>query len=203
MTVIPGWYTRDVSRETSEALIEYAALITKWTRKINLVSANSIHDLMTRHIWDSAQIYDAQNGTWVDLGSGGGLPGIVVAILRKGDGIKDETILIESDQRKATFLRTCIRTLDLHATVVAERIETAAPADAHIISARALTNLTDLLPLAHRHLAPGGTCLLLKGATWQDEIQQAKQAWRFSYAATPSKTNTEAAVLEIRDIARV
>ncbi|MEO0667735.1 MAG: 16S rRNA (guanine(527)-N(7))-methyltransferase RsmG [Pseudomonadota bacterium] len=203
MTSAPSWYTRDVSRETLEGLTEYVALIEKWTRKINLIAPSTIPDLEHRHIWDSAQIYHGQSGTWADLGSGGGLPGIVVAILRKGEGAQDETVLIESDQRKATFLRTCVRTLGLNARVVADRIETAAPEQAQVVSARALINLSELLPLAQRHLAPGGTCVLLKGAKWQEEIAQAEQAWRFSYSATPSKTNPEAAVLEIRDIERV
>ncbi|WP_299684582.1 16S rRNA (guanine(527)-N(7))-methyltransferase RsmG [uncultured Tateyamaria sp.] len=199
----PRWYTRDVSRETSEALAEYAALIEKWTRKINLISPSTIPDIMDRHIWDSAQIYGGQQGIWADLGSGGGLPGIVIAILRKGEGSNDQTILIESDQRKATFLRTCVRSFDLNAAVVAERIEMADPAGAHVISARALINLTDLILLAHRHMAPDAACVLLKGARWREEIAQAEQAWRFSCAAKPSKTNPEAAILEIRDIERV
>ena len=203
MMSAPGWYRRDVSRETLDALTEYAALIEKWTRKINLIAPSTIPDLAERHIWDSAQIFQGQNGTWVDLGSGGGLPGIVIAILRKGEGATDQTVMIESDQRKATFLRTCIRALDLNARVVANRIENAEPEKAQTVSARALINLPELLPLALRHMAPGGSCVLLKGAKWPQEIAQAEQAWRFSYSATPSKTNAEAAVLDIRDIERV
>ncbi len=203
MSAVPGWYARNVSRETSDALIEYTALIEKWTRKINLVSPTTIPDIGQRHIWDSAQIYGGQPGIWADLGSGGGLPGLVIAILRKGEGLTDETVLIESDQRKATFLRTCARTLQLNVRVLAERIEQAPPTDATVVSARALINLSDLLPLAQRHLTADGTCILLKGAKWREEIAQAEQSWRFSCDATPSKTNNEAALLKIRDIERV
>ena len=199
----PDWYSRDVSRETSQALAEYAALIRKWTRKINLVSPGTLDALEDRHIWDSAQIYAGQTGVWSDLGSGGGLPGVVIAILRKGEGINDPVHLIESDQRKAAFLRTCARTLDINVRVVAERIEAAGPVNAVIVSARALINLNDLLPLALRHLNDAGHCLLLKGERWREEIAVAETSWRFSYTATPSKTNANAAVLDIRDIQRV
>ena len=203
MSSVPSWYERDVSRETSEALTEYAALIAKWTRKINLVAPSTVPDLMQRHIWDSAQVFHGQTGLWADLGSGGGLPGIVVAILRKGEGIEDLTALVESDQRKAAFLRTCVRTFDLSVQIVADRIERAEPLHAQTLSARALINLAEFMPFAERHLGPDGTCVLLKGARWKEEIAQAQHAWRFSYAATPSKTNPEAAVLGIKDIARV
>lgn len=203
MSNVPDWYRRDVSRETIEALAEYAALIEKWTRKINLISTNSVDAINERHIWDSAQVYTGQSGVWVDLGSGGGLPGIVVALLRKGEGGADQTTLIESDQRKATFLRTCARTLSLNVSVVAERIEESSPIHGDIVSARALTNLEDLLPLALRHMKPDAECVLLKGATWKQEIADAERSWRFSCVATPSKTNPEAAVLTIKDIARV
>lgn len=203
MTAVPRWLERDVSRETLDALEEYAALILKWTRKINLISASTQDEIFDRHIWDSAQIYSGQTGTWADLGSGGGLPGVVIAILRQGDGIQDSTVLIESDQRKATFLRTCGRTLGLNLKVVAERIETAEPAQAAVVSARALINLPELLAFADRHLAENGTCVLLKGATWQQEVAQARRHWQFSCRETQSKTHAQAAILEIRDIARV
>ncbi len=108
---VPSWYDRDVSRETLEALASYAELLRRWTTKINLIAKSTIDDVENRHIWDSAQAYTGQSGRWLDLGSGGGLPAVVVAILAKGEGRDLNVICVESDLRKATFLRTCAREL--------------------------------------------------------------------------------------------
>ncbi|MEM6758878.1 MAG: 16S rRNA (guanine(527)-N(7))-methyltransferase RsmG [Pseudomonadota bacterium] len=199
----PDWLERDVSRETLEALAHYGELIRKWTHKINLVSHNTLSDLETRHIWDSAQIFNADSGKLVDVGSGAGLPGVVLAILRKGDGISGKTVLIESDQRKCAFLRTCARELGLDVDIIASRIEAAEPQSADIFCARALASLTVLLGFAERHLNPGGYCIFQKGAAWRDEIDAAHAKWRFSYEWHASKTNPEAATLVVRDIERV
>ena len=203
MNSTPGWFPGNVSRETLEALGHYSDLIRQWTQKINLVAPSTLADLEARHIWDSAQIYALEAGKWVDVGSGGGLPGVVIAILRKGDGNTDETVLIESDQRKCAFLRTCKRQLGLDLTIIASRIETADPQNADILSARALASLPDLLGHAERHMSASGRCVFQKGAAWRDEIDAAHAKWRFSYEALASKTNPEAATLVIRDIQRV
>jgi len=203
MIEVPAWFQRDVSRETLEQLTRYAALLRKWTARINLISKSSERDLEHRHIWDSAQIYEPMDGRWLDLGSGGGLPAVVVAILAQGDGRDLTAVLVESDQRKATFLRACARELDLALDVFVGRIEDVAPQSANIISARALADLDHLLGFSVRHLAAGGRCVFMKGATWQDEIKRAQQNWRFSCDASPSKTNPEAAILRIEEIERV
>ena len=199
----PSWYTRPVSRETSERLDQYARLLRQWTDKINLVSKSTLPDLEERHIWDSAQIYEGQSGHWVDIGSGGGLPGVVVAILAAGEGDRTQVTLVESDQRKCAFLRTCIRELDLSTTLYDTRIEAVNPLSADILSARALAPLNDLIGHAYRHLNSNGTCIFMKGAAWKSEIPAAEAHWRFSYDARPSNTNPEAAILRIRDIERV
>ncbi|MBT3710487.1 MAG: 16S rRNA (guanine(527)-N(7))-methyltransferase RsmG, partial [Gammaproteobacteria bacterium] len=145
----------NVSRETIEALEHFAALIEKWTVKINLISKASLADLWDRHILDSAQLLkicprNIQN--WLDLGSGGGLPGVVVAILAKELIPKLTMTLVESDKRKSVFLRTAIRELELNAKVLNARIEKTAPLQADVISARALAELDVLLALAEPHL---------------------------------------------------
>ena len=203
MISVPAWYTRPVSRETSDTLAAYAALIEKWTQRINLISPGTTDCIFDRHIWDSAQIYHGQAGLWADLGSGGGLPGIVIAILRKGDGVTTPVVLLESDKRKATFLRTCGRELGLAVVVKDQRIEDAEPLNADIVSARALRDLSGLMPLLRKHVAGHGECLVMKGEKWQQEIQDAQCDWRFSCDVTPSKTNPDAAILKIRDIERV
>lgn len=199
---VPDWFDQDVSRETLDKLSAFEALLAKWTKKINLVAKSTVDDIASRHIWDSAQVYQPTDGIWTDIGSGGGLPGVVIAILAQGRGDAQKTVLIESDQRKSTFLRTCARELDLPMTVIAKRIEQADPQGANIVSARALADLDTLLALATPHLADGGTCIFMKGAQWRSEIEAAEQNWRFACVATPSKTNPDAAILRIRDITR-
>ncbi|MCL4170695.1 UNVERIFIED_CONTAM: hypothetical protein GTU68_049362, partial [Idotea baltica] len=134
----------NVSRETFAALQAYAALLEKWNPKINLVSKSSLQDLWNRHILDSAQLFSLvqhPHNTWADLGSGGGFPGLVIAIMALESGSPDQVILIESDTRKAAFLRTVIRELGLRASVINKRIEQVDPLDADVISARALADL--------------------------------------------------------------
>lgn len=192
---------RDVSRETYDKLRAFEELVRKWTQRINLVSRADANAIWERHIVDSVQVFDLapDSGDWLDIGSGGGFPGIIVAILSDG---RDLT-LMESDKRKCTFLRTAIRELDLTATVLTERIEEAPPQCADVLSARALTDLSGLLAFAERHLAPGGVALFPKGQRWQDEVAKAQEKWGFQYEAIPSITNPAASVLKIKEIARV
>ncbi|WP_370302006.1 16S rRNA (guanine(527)-N(7))-methyltransferase RsmG [Pseudooceanicola sp.] len=195
----------DVSRETMARLEAYAALVRKWNPRINLVSRKSLDALWERHIADSAQIYhlagDAPN--WLDLGSGGGFPGLVVAILATDLHPDRQVTLIESDTRKATFLRTAIRELGLSAQVLAQRIEAAEPQRADILSARALTDLSGLLAFAERHLSESGLALFPKGASWKNELEPARAQWSFNLEAITSFTEPEAAILKIQGVARV
>ncbi|APX13119.1 16S rRNA (guanine(527)-N(7))-methyltransferase RsmG [Tateyamaria omphalii] len=203
MNAIPDWASRNVSRETVDKLQAYAALIRKWTPKINLVAKSTLADLEVRHIWDSAQVFEERPGVWADLGTGGGLPGVVVAILAQEQKREMQCILVESDQRKAAFLRTCARELELPIIVMAQRVEDIPPLCAHTISARALASLDMLLGFAQRHLTEDGLCIFQKGAQWRQEVAEAEKNWRFAYEAVPSKTDVEAVVLKIKDIQRV
>lgn len=202
MIDVPHWFSRDVSRETLEKLEVYKNLLEKWTRKINLISKSTVDDIAMRHIWDSAQIYNHIEGKWADLGSGGGLPGVVLAVLADGWNESVDMVLIESDQRKAAFLRACARDLEISLKVIPKRIDEAEPQSAEVVSARALANLNSLIELALPHLAVDGTGIFMKGAKWQAEIEKARHNWLFSCEATPSKTNPDAAILRIRDIQR-
>jgi len=195
----------DVSRETMARFDTYVLLLKKWTKAINLVARSTTPHIWERHLFDCAQVFSHRpKGTtiWVDLGSGAGFPGLVVAILATQFQPNLIITCIESDQRKAAFLRTVIRELDLNATVMAERVEDAAPMDADIVSARALAPLPDMLPLATRHLKSNGTAIFLKGASYLSEIDEAKQQWAFDIQAVPSKTGGEGAVLILGDIRR-
>ncbi len=195
----------NVSRETLDALEHYASLLQKWNPRINLVSKSSIDELWNRHIWDSAQVHglapDAR--TWVDIGSGGGFPGLVVAIMSKQSAPERRVTLVESDVRKSAFLRTVVQDLSLNANVLAKRIEDLPPMGADVVSARALADLGVLLEYSSRHLAPEGKALLMKGASWENEVTDARSLWSFDLCVHKSKTHPDAAVLELKDIARV
>ena len=193
-----------VSGETSERLRIYFELLQKWSPKINLVSPTSLQDASERHFDDSLQIASlcTKNAkTWVDMGSGGGFPGAVVAIALADTNL--EVTLIESDQRKASFLRTVSRETKCRFTVIAERIENVRPQNADVVSARALANLTDLLGFADLHMNPHGTALFHKGSSWKSELEEAEKKWRFTCETHKSTTNADAVILEIGDLARV
>ncbi|MFG6510131.1 MULTISPECIES: 16S rRNA (guanine(527)-N(7))-methyltransferase RsmG [unclassified Sulfitobacter] len=194
----------DVSRETFEKLKAFAELVRKWNPKINLVSKDSLNDLWSRHILDSVQIFELVPGPgkWVDLGSGGGFPGIVISIINQEERNFD-VVMVESDQRKSAFLRTAIRELDLAAKVKTERIEELECLEADVLSARALADLTKLLGFAELHLKRGGIALFPKGQSWQREDLEARQDWNYDLETVTSKTNSDAAILKIKDIARV
>ena len=192
----------DVSRETA-ALADYAAMLRKWNPAINLVSPTTLDEIETRHIADSralAEVASAATGNWVDLGSGGGFPGMVMAICRPDLSVA----LIESDRRKASFLRSVIRELGLtNATVIADRIESVDPLNAASVSARALASLPQLMAYVQRHLDPNGKAWLMKGRNWQAEVAAARHSWSFDLTAHPSSTDSEAAILEISVINHV
>ena len=196
----------NVSRETLAALRAFEALVQRWNPAINLVSKASLVDLWPRHILDSAQVFALcpdPAATWVDVGSGGGFPGLVVAILARELKPDLHVTLVESDLRKATFLRQAAQTLRLPARVLSERIESLAPLAADVFSARALAPLQDLLAYAERHMAPTGAAILPKGARYADELASAKASWRFDVDVRPSLSDAEAAILVIRNIHRV
>ncbi|MBU2957244.1 16S rRNA (guanine(527)-N(7))-methyltransferase RsmG [Paracoccus sp. 1_MG-2023] len=192
----------DVSRETEERLQLYAALVRKWNPRINLIAGSTLSELEHRHIADSLQLAHATepgHGTWVDFGSGGGFPGIVLACALPADSYQFK--LIESDQRKGAFLRTVIRELELkNTTVIASRIEAVEPQNAEVASARALAPLADLLAFSARHLKSGGTAYFMKGRNWREEVELAKKDWRFSVEPIPSITGSDAAILKISEV---
>jgi 16S rRNA (guanine527-N7)-methyltransferase len=196
----------DVSRETLDRLTIYHDLLRKWGSRINLVSRGTLDDAWTRHFIDSAQLFELAPGdakVWVDLGSGGGFPGLVVAILAADTRPDLEVRLIEADQRKAAFLRTVCRETGITAHIVAERIESATPSEADVLSARALAPLTELLTMAERHLRPGGVCLFPKGARHREEVAEALETFTFDCEEYPSKTGADSVILKIGGIGRV
>ncbi len=195
----------NVSRETMDRFDGYATLIRQWSPRINLVAKGSLDHLWQRHIADSAQIFalaPENFSNWLDLGSGGGLPGAVIAILAAEKAPKARITLVESDQRKAVFLRTLARATGVGFSVIATRIEELEPHAADVVSARALAPLPRLLDYAKKHLVPGGTALFPKGARFAEELAIAKKTWSFRAEIVPSMTDKEAAILKIGEIER-
>lgn len=195
----------NVSRETVEELRQLEAMVRKWTPAINLVSKATVADLWNRHIVDSAQIFQyCPQGArkWLDLGSGGGFPGLVVAILARelAEGLR--VTLVESDKRKATFLRQATQALNLEVDVRSDRVESIAPLQADVISARALAPLVELLGMASRHLRPDGIALFPKGARHAEELADARGTWAFDVDIHPSLSDSGSAILVIRNIHR-
>lgn len=196
----------DVSRETIDRLSAYEALLKKWNPAINLVSARSLDEVWSRHFLDSAQLFELgpENAKlWVDIGSGGGFPGLVIAVLAKQFRPEMRVILVESDARKSAFLATVARNLDLPVQVIAQRIEAADLPPADILSARALAPLDLLLAFADQILAPTGIAIFPKGERWRDELIAAQGLWSFEHEAHISKTDPAAAILTIKGLMSV
>nr|WP_171021662.1 16S rRNA (guanine(527)-N(7))-methyltransferase RsmG [Zongyanglinia marina] len=195
----------NVSRETMKRLVVFSEVIRKWNPKINLVSKNSLELLWTRHIIDSIQVYRSAPSakTWVDIGSGGGFPGLIVALLAADEAPDLAVTLIESDQRKSVFLRTAARECGVKVKVISDRIEKVEPQHANIVSARALADLNVLLGYVHRHLGTNGTVLLPKGVTWKKEVEDACQNWHFEAEPISSLTEPDAVILKLQGVARV
>jgi 16S rRNA (guanine527-N7)-methyltransferase len=195
----------DVSRETSHSLLQFESLLKRWNPKINLVSPSTLLDIQSRHIEDSLQLLDLapdQIRTWVDFGSGGGLPGLPIAIVAAASRPGMTMTLVESDKRKSAFLREASRQLGLNVRVVDKRLEDVEPLHADVISARAVSDLPRLLDLAQPHLAPNGICIFPKGSGAAEEIEAARQAWSFQCRMIPSKTQPDSAILVISEIHR-
>ena len=196
----------NVSRETFDRLEILADLLIKWNPRINLVSKNTITDVWQRHIADSLQILPMAGNpfeTWVDIGSGGGFPGLVVAAARSELQNPVELTLIESDQRKCSFLRTALREMGVSGEVICQRIESAEPRNCDILSARALADFGKLLEFSEIHLKPDGFGIFPKGVNWKKEVLAAEESWSFSYEAIKSKTQEGAVILKVGDIRRV
>ena len=201
---LPEWLA--VSSDTKARLVAFAALVEKWNRAINLVSKTSMHTLWERHILDSAQLFvfaSRDRRVWVDMGSGAGFPGLIIAILAAEVHPDLKVILIEADQRKASFLDQVIRTLELTTVLHRGRVETVGPFAADIVSARALAPLDRLCSLALRHLANNGIAVFPKGAQADNELAVAQKRWKFTLTRHRSRTDASATILELKDITYV
>jgi len=194
----------DVSRETSELLDHYAAKLVQWSEKINLIAPASMETIWTRHICDSAQLFGlgSPEDSWGDLGSGGGLPGIVLAIIARERVPDLQFSLVESDARKAAFLRVVSAELSLKMSIHQARAEQLSPLHCQTLSARAVAPLDKLLGYVCRHLAPSGLALLPKGRNHAAEIEAAKKLWSFDLDMVDNALGDGGKILRISHLKR-
>jgi 16S rRNA (guanine527-N7)-methyltransferase len=187
----------NVSRETIKKFQAYLTLLEKWQRRINLVSNSTLTEAWQRHILDSGQLaahYPPQTKHILDVGSGAGFPGLVLAIM---GGVTVD--LVESDQRKAVFLSTVIRELGLPAKVHNQRIETMPNLRPDVITARALASVPKLLNLIEIQLHPDCACLFLKGASVEDELTNLQSYSTMVATTYPSLSGSTGVVLELKN----
>ncbi|HEX3523471.1 MAG TPA: 16S rRNA (guanine(527)-N(7))-methyltransferase RsmG [Stellaceae bacterium] len=189
-----------VSRETLERLEAYADLLTRWSARINLVGRDTLSDRWRRHILDSAQLHrfiPSSAQSLVDLGSGAGLPGLVLAILGV-PGVE----LVEADSRKAAFLREAARIAGAEVTIRPCRIQAVPPHPVDVVTARACAPLDRLLDLAAPFLAPHTVCLFPKGERFNEELTLARKAWTMNVSVEQSLSDRRGVVLRLQQVAR-
>jgi 16S rRNA (guanine527-N7)-methyltransferase len=217
-----------VSRETTERLDRFVALLRDWRRTTNLIAPSTVSSLWSRHIGDSLQLLDlapqpptppqspqpdgSKPWTWIDLGSGGGFPGLVIACaLAETEGAGGEGLsggaggtavhLIESNARKAAFLRQAVRETGAPAIVHTERIEKVGPLlrpAADVITARALAPLDRLCHLVAPILKKGAQALLMKGQDIEVELTTATKYWNIDFDIVPSRTSPNGRIMIVR-----
>lgn len=198
---------KDVSRETWEQLEHFSELFRKWAKSINLVAPSTLPDLWNRHVADSAQIFQlsSEPKIWADLGSGGGFPGVITAIFLKSSG--DGWVhLVESNQKKAAFLRQALLETGARGSVHVLRIEDAPQKIGKVdaISARALADLDLLFDFSEHWMTENDQCRAFfhKGRDYRQEVSKANSRWRFDLLEHRSAVETDSIILEIGGLRR-
>jgi 16S rRNA (guanine527-N7)-methyltransferase len=203
-----------VSRETLDRLIAYGDLLKKWQTKINLVGTSSLSRLWHRHMFDSAQLWplisnliqnDKISGTtvMVDLGSGAGFPGLVLAIMASETALNLQVHLVESHQRKGAFLQEAARVTGTNIILHTQRIEDINPFKADVVTARACAPLDVLMPYAAKFWAPQTCGFFLKGQDVEKELVQATKSWSMVTTRVQSQTGGSGTILIVKEVRRV
>jgi len=199
-------YVRDrVSRETFEKLEAFTQLVLKWNRKINLIGRSTADQVWKRHIADGLQLTELAypNSTWVDLGSGAGIPGLIIAAKKAETAKSPDITLVESDERKCIFLAAAAREMDLTVDIQQRRIEEPTSKRYDVVSARALAPLDQLLTYAEPYLSDNGICLFPKGEKADSELTQARESFHISMTKIQSVTDSSASILRVQEFSRV
>jgi 16S rRNA (guanine527-N7)-methyltransferase len=197
-----------VSRETVDKLAHYLDLLQRWSGRINLIGPATRNDMWVRHVVDSAQIVAIAKGMdrqWVDIGSGAGFPGMITAILMTENSGDGRVHLVESNNKKAAFLRQVAIETGARAHVHAQRVESLdlSKSQADHVSARAVTELGDLLRLADPWLSQSGAVgYFHKGRDYRVEVDNARGDWGFDLVEHPSRIDRDSVILEVRNVER-
>ena len=192
-----------VSRETNDKLLAFVELLRKWNPHINLVSKGELDRIWQRHVLDSTQLFPLASqraNKWLDIGSGGGFPGIICAILASEISPAMEFHLVESDNRKAIFLRQASDQLSLATTIHPIRVEQLNSGKFDIVTARALASLERLLGLAQPHSAPDTQMIFPKGKTSESELTEALMSWHMEVERIPSQTDPDGVIFKISKV---
>lgn len=190
----------DVSRETLDRLDRIISELDVWRQKSNLIGPKEWPQIWTRHVGDSWQLLDhiPEAARIVDLGSGAGFPGLILAAARP----KAHVTMMESVGKKCAFLRAAIEAAGLNAAVYQGRIEAAPPIKADFVTARAFAPMPQLLEYASLWLRKGATGVFPKGERWKEELTEALQKWNFAYEAIPSRSGGSGVILIVREVLR-
>jgi 16S rRNA (guanine527-N7)-methyltransferase len=188
----------DVSRETLDRLDRVIDTLDDWRTRSNLIGPREWPVIWTRHVADCFQILDLipEDAKVVDLGSGAGFPGLIIAAARPAGHVT----MIESVGKKCAFLRAAIEAAGLNATVRQERVESVEPMPADFVTARAFAPLPKLLDYAAPWLKRGASGLFFKGERWKEELTDASQTWNFAHEAIPSRVGGSGTILIIREL---
>ncbi len=195
-----------VSRETEERLARFVALLRDWQAKTNLIARSTLTEVWSRHVADSLQLLDVVPGArrWIDLGSGGGFPGIPLgcALAEQDDGYVH---LVERNAKKAAFLREAVRVTSIPASVHLADIEDFVERfDGAIdcVTARALAPLNVLMGLVKPLVDRGAKAVLPKGQDIEEELTEATKYWRISYRVLPSRTDYRSRIIVVDHVER-
>ncbi len=190
----------DVSRETLDRLDQVIATLDVWRQKSNLIGPKEWPQIWTRHVGDSWQLLDhvPETARVVDLGSGAGFPGLIIAAARPSGHVT----MVESVGKKCAFLRAAIDAAGLPASVHQGRVEAAPPISAEFVTARAFAPMPELLDYAAPWLRKGAVGVFPKGERWKEELTAARQRWNFAYEAIQSRSGGSGVILIVREVSR-
>ncbi len=193
-----------VSRETGARLDRFVALLLRWQQTTQLIASSTVPNLWTRHIADSLQLLDLapHATTWVDMGTGGGFPGLVLACGLCGRA-GAEVHLVESNNRKAAFLRAAVAATESPAVVHPVRMEDFVESfrgKAHVVTARAVSSLSSLLGQCATLLGRGAVGIYPKGQDVEAELTEASKYWKITADLVPSKTEPKARIVLVRGL---
>ena len=190
----------DVSRETLDRLDQVIATLDVWRQKSNLIGPKEWPQIWTRHVGDSWQLLDhiPETARVVDLGSGAGFPGLMIAAARPSGHVT----MVESVGKKCAFLRAAIDAAGLPASVHQGRVEAAPPISAEFVTARAFAPMPKLLDYAAPWLRKGAVGVFPKGERWKEELTAARQRWNFAYEAIQSRSGGSGVILIVREVSR-